>query len=553
MDLHLILNPIGSHHRLDEFPGRPGRLIKAQSPLFIPPKPSHSSAKMATLPVTISTMEMDTYSSDDESMPSPISSITTTGSLTEVEEGLGSGDDEVMASSLFVDGFKRNATDSNDDDDNDNDQEALSSTEVDCQEEETEAMPMGQTSRCQFMKMCNTDSKDYRKVVSHLFGRNKKCTTQIPEECWIEYCRKHYQRTKYRTTKDEHKNWVGVQLDILCRQLTRLERWGEVRSWEIAIRKKERDILKKEDDRMVQIRSSGGAVNQATSNQVHKCKERRFLGHCGPNKTYDDIRTLITFVKREVHRGIFDGMPGLELLPDIDPVAYPPRGDNRALKDEVDSKGSPATSTNPRKTQSHKRSSSTPSRVSKPATKKEKATRTRRLTRASERYLKLEDDSDISPLPASSLSTTPQRSEPSTASHRKAVASVRKGPSSPAIASSSRITAFSARTAVMVPRKKGLAYSRQPVPRTPSPPPTTKSAIPTAAPSSLSRSGFQPVNAPHRGIVYRPATPRTPPGNVTPSPRVSKYSSASRIDTARNVVFRRGPSHVEPKVERDDD
>lgn len=555
MDLHLILNPIESHHRHDEFPGSPAKLIKAQSPLFKLPKPSssHASVKMATQPINIATIEMDTNSSDGESMSSPTSSITTDGSLTDVEGGLGSGDDEVMASSPFVGSFRGNNMDSDDDDDIDNDQEALASTEVDCKEEQPEAISIGQTSRCQFMKMCNTDSNDYRKVVSHLFGRNKKCTTQIPEECWIEYCRKHYQRTKYRTTKDERKNWVGVQLDILCRQLTRLERWGEVRSWEIAIRKKERDVLKREDDRMVQIRSSGGAVNQATSNQVHKCKERRFLGHCGLNKTYDDIRTLIAFVKREVQRGIFEDMPGLELLPDIDPVAYPPRGDNKALKDEVDSKGSPASSANPRKTQSHKRSSSTPSRVSKPVTKKEKATRVRRLTRASERYLKLEDDSDSSPLPASSLSTTPQRSEPSTASLRKAVPSVRKDSSSPAIASSSRTAAFSARTAVMVPRKKGVAYSRQPVPRTPSPPPTIKSAIPTAAPSSLSSSGFQPINAPQRGIVYRPATPRTPPGNITPSPEVSRYPSASRIDTARNVVFRRGTNHVEYKVETDDD
>lgn len=459
-----------------------------------------------------------------------------------------------MASSLSVDGFRGKARDFNDDDDIDIHQEALSSTEVDCKEEQPEAIPMVQTSRCQFMRLCNTDSNDYRKVVSHLFGRNKKCTTQIPEECWIEYCRKHYQRTKYRTTKDERKNWVGVQLDILCRQLTRLERWGEVRSWEIAIRKKERDVLKREDDRMVQIRSSGGAVNQTTSNQVHKCKERRFLGHCGPNKTYDDIRTLINFVKREVQRGIFEDMPGLELLPDIDPIAYPARGDIKALKDEVDSKGSQAPSANPRKTRSHKRSSSTPSRVSKPTTKKEKATRTRRLTRASERYLKLEDDSDSSPLPASSLSTTPQlRSEPSTASFRKAVASVRKDSSSPAIASSSRTGGFSARTAVMVPRKKGVAYSLQPIPRTPSPPPTTKSVKHTAAPSSLSSPGFQPVNAPHRGVFYRPATPRTPAGNITPSPRVPKHSSASCIDTARNVVFRQGPTRVEPKIETGDD
>lgn len=440
-----------------------------------------------------------------------------------------------------------------DDDDGEIDDEVMSSTEVECQKEQPEVNAMEHNSRCQFMNKCNTDSTDYRKVVSHFFGRNKKCTTQIPEECWIEYCRKHYQRTKYRTTKDERKNWVGVQLDILCRQLTRLERWGEVRSWEIAIRKKERDVLKKEDDRMVQIRSSGGTVNQATSNQVHICRERRFLGHCGPNKAYDDVRTLIDFVKREVRRGIFDDMPGLEFLPDIDPIAYPPRGASKALKDEDGCKASPAITTPLKKTQLGKASSSTPSRVWKPTTRKEKAKRTRRLTRASERYMKLEPETDSSPVPASSTSTTPHRLEATTASLRNAVYPLAKDSSaSPAIASSSQTAAFSARTAVMTPRRRGVADPRQPVPMTPSPPPTTTSAASVAASSSSSFPGFHPVNVPYGGIAYRPATPKTPPCNITPSPQVSRRPSSSHIDSTRNVVFSYNTNLVPSKVEMDD-
>ncbi|KAL8946270.1 MAG: hypothetical protein Q9183_007929, partial [Haloplaca sp. 2 TL-2023] len=49
---------------------------------------------------------------------------------------------------------------------------------------------------------CTLSSGDHRKVVSHIFGRNKRCTHQIPEDCWIKYCRKHYQRQKYRCPKD---------------------------------------------------------------------------------------------------------------------------------------------------------------------------------------------------------------------------------------------------------------------------------------------------------------------------------------------------------------
>ena len=108
------------------------------------------------------------------------------------------------------------------------------------EEEEDDESADDNPSLCQYTAKCNTGSRDYRKVISHIFGRNKKCTTQIPESCWIIYCRKHYQRTRYRTSKAEVKTYFNIQFDNLARQLTRMERWGGVRSWTIALRKKER-------------------------------------------------------------------------------------------------------------------------------------------------------------------------------------------------------------------------------------------------------------------------------------------------------------------------
>ncbi|KAL8651925.1 MAG: hypothetical protein Q9226_004482, partial [Calogaya cf. arnoldii] len=35
---------------------------------------------------------------------------------------------------------------------------------------------------------CTLNSGDYRKVTSHVFGRNKREIYQIPEEGWIKYC-----------------------------------------------------------------------------------------------------------------------------------------------------------------------------------------------------------------------------------------------------------------------------------------------------------------------------------------------------------------------------
>ena len=108
------------------------------------------------------------------------------------------------------------------------------------EEEEDDESADDNPSLCQYTAKCNTGSRDYRKVISHIFGRNKKCTTQIPESCWIIYCRKHYQRTRYRTSTAEVKTYFNIQFDNLARQLTRMERWGGVRSWTIALRKKER-------------------------------------------------------------------------------------------------------------------------------------------------------------------------------------------------------------------------------------------------------------------------------------------------------------------------
>ena len=111
-------------------------------------------------------------------------------------------------------------------------------------DEEDEPVEDDNASLCQFTANCNTGSRDYRKVISHIFGRNKKCTTQIPDSCWIIYCRKHYQRTRYRTNKAQIKTYFNIQFDNLSRQLTRMERWGGVRSWTIALRKKERGMCR---------------------------------------------------------------------------------------------------------------------------------------------------------------------------------------------------------------------------------------------------------------------------------------------------------------------
>ncbi|EED20385.1 hypothetical pathogenicity factor [Talaromyces stipitatus ATCC 10500] len=76
-----------------------------------------------------------------------------------------------------------------------------------------------------------------RKVVSHIFGRNKKPTQNIPDELWIWYCRKHYQRCKYTYSEQ----WPQKQVDLVRLALNNFEHWGEILYWNVVLRKREQD------------------------------------------------------------------------------------------------------------------------------------------------------------------------------------------------------------------------------------------------------------------------------------------------------------------------
>ena len=592
MDLSLILNPWHDES--------PQRHIKVETPsidrannLFY-----RLPQGMTTFPPnTLATMDMDVDSSTIETVPSSTPSTSTDDYSSYNDGELSSGDDEVMASTLFVDGPRKYLEAARDEHDENFDDDTLSLSSEQSMKEEPEFTPEAENSRCQYMRSCNTGSNDYRKVVSHIFGRNKKCTTQIPEECWIEYCRKHYQRTRYRTTKAQSKQYFNVQFDILLRQLTRLERWGEVRSWEIAIRKKERDALKREDYEMIRHQSSLGGVNQAVWNRVHQCKERMLMPYLGKNKTYSDVRRFLDFIHREVERDTFPDMPGFELLPHIGAVAHPPKGESKELKASEDehemtsskvrtpvsrqsqsltrsssalnrvsrpiakarSKASEeseddyeiipslATTTTSRKSPVLKRSSSTLNRISKPTLGKERAKKTRRLVQASERYIKVEDLDRPRVVAGSSKASTSSSCSPPHPRERALAydSPVPKSSSSISPIESSSRSSTKDSTSSIAQRKKGIAHPRFPKVMTPARPRNTTAAT---TPSS-SHLGFRPVNETRREVAYRPATPRTPPGNVSPTPHAPNQPwSGARIDTSRNVVLPRIPKRIGSKT-----
>lgn len=91
---------------------------------------------------------------------------------------------------------------------------------------------------CEFSRPCkmspSPDGVHFRKIVSHLFGRNKASTKLFPDYVWVYYCRKHYQRARYRA-----EQWPFNQCELLMQSLDRMEEWGKVLFFELRLRRRE--------------------------------------------------------------------------------------------------------------------------------------------------------------------------------------------------------------------------------------------------------------------------------------------------------------------------
>ena len=87
------------------------------------------------------------------------------------------------------------------------------------------------SNKCEFDPDCQLKSED-RKVVSHFFGRNKSCTRRIPDDLFAPYCRKHYQRSRYRKVSP----FGLVQMELVEKTLHRMQASGGITSFEVALK-----------------------------------------------------------------------------------------------------------------------------------------------------------------------------------------------------------------------------------------------------------------------------------------------------------------------------
>jgi len=165
---------------------------------------------------------------------------------------------------------------------------------------------------CMAVPVCVEKCKDHRKIIAHIFGRNKNCTRGLPESAWVFWCRKHYQRGEYRAKVNGI--FHNTQLRLVREQLTKFERAHVVKDWTIALRKAQRDAITAENKRVV----AGIAVGRS------RCWERFLLPHTGSNKSFAEVRAVLDVIETEFRTTAFrhrDKMakdfPGVELLPNL--------------------------------------------------------------------------------------------------------------------------------------------------------------------------------------------------------------------------------------------
>lgn len=159
---------------------------------------------------------------------------------------------------------------------------------------------------CMQVENCNTGSVP-RKVISHIFGRNKVCTRRIPERAWVCMCRKHYQRIRYRKGPE----FSMTQIDLVYEQIARMIFWSQgletsggvnvegifIRSWTFSIRKRELRRL----------------VEQNGQDPL----PRWIIQSLGEGKTHDDILNIVERLHCDIQQGILRDVPPVEFLPEV--------------------------------------------------------------------------------------------------------------------------------------------------------------------------------------------------------------------------------------------
>lgn len=200
------------------------------------------------------------------------------------------------------------------------------SIEDDQDEEMREASseePTGQSHpQCEFAGICPMGTEDettHRKIISHIFGRNKSATKVFPQYVWVHYCRKHYQRARYRAAQ-----WPFTQCDLLLESLSRMEQWGGVQSFQLILRRREQyrvdhsGHVRKPNGNTSSRQPSKRSTGSSTSKEDNRRTPRAVMApvpkwlreRTGDGLNFNDVREIIHQVRQhmeDVRRNAEDG------------------------------------------------------------------------------------------------------------------------------------------------------------------------------------------------------------------------------------------------------
>ncbi|KAK4152917.1 hypothetical protein C8A00DRAFT_34372 [Chaetomidium leptoderma] len=205
---------------------------------------------------------------------------------------------------------------------------------------------------CKFMHDCvitrglPQEEVNWRKSMSHIFGRNKNCTRSIPEHVWMWMCRKHYQRGRYRNTSDYAKK-IARLIEV---QVLRIEVWsnhnidmgvpqnGVVRDWSLVVRRREQQRIDEDEQRRKLPAEAGSnedpsqdaddgdgdgdgdadsdspASPTTTGSSV---VPQWLLDEREAGKTTQQIQAILVRICTDVDNGVIENFPDIEILPNI--------------------------------------------------------------------------------------------------------------------------------------------------------------------------------------------------------------------------------------------
>jgi len=185
----------------------------------------------------------------------------------------------------------------------------------------------GAGPKCLYVDDCDTKSVP-RKAISHIFGRNKLCTRQIPDEVWVHFCRKHYQRGRYRNTTE----YAKIQCELVVTQIGWIHKWSEknkaegapgvVKDWSLCLRKREKDRLQMKKARQTtQYKDESDNEDAEDSNDqsvVNGWNVPSWLRKkCQDGYSTEEIEEIARRILKEVSERTLRQIPDVEFLPNV--------------------------------------------------------------------------------------------------------------------------------------------------------------------------------------------------------------------------------------------